>query len=64
MEEEPRSVRVLLRNGMEYTFPNAEYHVDVRAKRLTVYQMAGKACDVLARFDLDVVRFYEYVVEE
>ncbi len=59
-----RSVRVLLRNDKEHTFPNAEYHVDVRTKRLTVYRLVGLEREVLARFALDVVSHYEYSIEE
>ncbi len=41
MEEEPRSVvRVLLRNGDEHTFPNAEYQVDFPAASLATPRRA------------------------
>jgi hypothetical protein len=62
--EEPRSVRVMLRNGDEHTFPNAEYQVDHRTKWLIVYWRVGEEREDVAQFDLNTVRHYEYVVEE
>ena len=64
MEEAPRSVRVLLKRGQEQTFPNAVYQVDFRTGWLMVYQLVGQEREEIAQFDLETVRYYEYVVEE
>ena len=73
-----RSVRVLLRNGDEKTFDNAEYQVNFHARLLTVYHKeedeegspepphgASDATErqELARFNMDTVRFYEYFID-
>ena len=62
--EEPRWVRVMLRNGDEYTFLNTAYQVDYWAGWLIVYQLVGEDREEAARFDLNTVRSYEYFVEE
>ncbi len=41
MEEEPRWVWVLLKNGWEQTFTNAAYQVDFRTGWLIVYRLVG-----------------------
>jgi hypothetical protein len=64
MEEEPRWVRVMLRNGRDHTFFNAKYQADFRSGVLTVYRPFEDESEELARFDLDTVRYYEYFVEE
>ncbi len=65
MEEAPRSVvRVLLRNGDEHTFANAEYQVDHRTRWLIVYRRVGEDREEAAQFDLNTVRYYEYFIEE
>ncbi len=65
MEEEPRSVRVMLRNGDEHTYPNAEYHqTDFRTGWLIVYRLVGQEREEIAQFDLETVRYYEYFIEE
>ncbi len=64
MEEAPRSVRVMLRNGEEHTFPNAEYQVDYWAGWLIVYQLVGEDREEAAQFDLETVRYHEYFIEE
>ena len=49
MEEAPRSVRVLLRNGDEHTYPNAEYHqTDFRTGWLIVYRLVGQEREEIA----------------
>jgi hypothetical protein len=62
--EEPRSVRVVLRNGEEHTFPNAEDQVDFHAGWLIVYQLVGQEREEIAQFDMETVRYYEYFIEE
>ena len=62
--EGPRSVRVLLKNGWEQTFPNAEKQVDFRTGWMIVYQLVGQEREEIAQFDLDTGRYYEYFVEE
>ncbi len=64
MEEEPRWVRVMLINGWEHTYPNAEYQADFRAGWLIVYQLGEQEREEIARFDLDTVHYYEYFIEE
>ncbi len=64
MEEEPRWVWVLLKNGWEQTFTNAAYQVDFRTGWLIVYRLVGEDRREAAQFDLNTVRYYEYVVEE
>ncbi len=64
MEEEPRWVRVMLRNGWEHTYPNAEYQADFRAGWLIVYQLGEQKREEIARIDLDTVHYYEYFIEE
>ena len=64
MEEEPRWVWVLLKNGWEQTFTNAVYQVDFRTGWLIVYRLVGEDRREAAQFDLNTVRYYEYVVEE
>ncbi len=64
MEEEPRWVWVLLKNGWEQTFTNAVYQVDFRTGWLMVYRLVGEDRREAAQFDLNTVRYYEYVVEE
>ncbi len=64
MEEEPRWVWVLLKNGWEQTFTNAVYQVDFRTGWLIVYRLVGEDRREAAQFDLNTVRHYEYVVEE
>ncbi len=64
MEEEPRWVRVMLRNGDEHMFPNAVYQADFRTGWLIVYRLVGEDRREAAQFDLNTVRYYEYVVEE
>ncbi len=64
MEEEPRWVWVLLKNGWEQTFTNAAYQVDFRTGWLIVYRLVGEDRREAAQFDLNTVRCYEYVVEE
>ncbi len=64
MEEEPRWVWVLLKNGWEQTFTNAVYQVDFRTGWLIVYRLVGEDRKEAAQFDLNTVRYYEYVVEE
>ena len=74
-----RSVRVLLRNGDEKTFENAEFQADFGARVLTVYRKVedeeesqesprespdDDERDELARFAIDTVRFYEYFIDE
>ncbi len=64
MEEEPRWVWVLLKNGWEQTFTNAVYQVDFRTGWLIVYRLVGQECEEIVQFDMETVRYYEYVVEE
>ncbi len=65
MEEAPRSVRVMLRNGDEHTYPNAEYHqTDFRTGWLIVYRLVGQEREEIAQFDMETVRYYEYFIEE
>ncbi len=64
MKEEPRWVWVLLKNGWEQTFTNAVYQVDFRTGWLMVYRLVGEDRREAAQFDLNTVRYYEYVVEE
>ena len=64
MGEEPRSVRVLLFDDEEHAFPNAEYHVDYRTRWLTIYRLVEEKREEIARFDLETVRSYEYVVAD
>ena len=64
MEEEPRWVWVLLKNGWEQTFTNAVYQVDFRTGWLIVYRRVGEDREEAAQFDLNTVRYYDYVVEE
>ena len=40
-----RPVRVMLRNGDEYTFPNAEYQADFQTGWLMVYRLVGQGHD-------------------
>ncbi|MCZ6875741.1 MAG: hypothetical protein O7G88_19800 [bacterium] len=73
----PRSVRVLLRNGDEKTFENAEFQVDHPNRILTVYykdwdnepeasqdNSSSVEREKLADFSIDTIRFYEYFIEE
>ncbi len=62
--EEPRSVRVLLFNDEEHTFPNAVYDVDYRTRWLIVYRLVEEEREQVAQFDLDTVRYHEYFIEE
>ncbi len=64
MEEEPRWVRVMLRNGDEHMFPNAVYQVDFLTGWLIVYRLVEQECEEIVQFDMETVRYYEYVVEE
>ena len=65
MEEAPRWVRVMLRNGDEHTYPNAEYHqTDFRTGWLIVYRLVGQECEEIVQFDMETVRYYEYFIEE
>ncbi len=64
MEEAPRWVRVMLRNGDEHMFPNAEYQANFRTGWLIVYRLVGQEQEELAQFDLNTVRYYEYFIEE
>ncbi len=57
MEEEPRSVRVMLRNGDEHMFPNTEYQADFRTRWLIVYQLVGQEREEIAQFDLETVSY-------
>ncbi len=73
----PRNVRVLLRNGDEKTFDNAEFQVDYSTRMLTVYykdwdnepessqEFPPEAeREKLADFSIDTIRFYEYFIDE
>ena len=73
----PRSVRVLLRNGDEKTFDNAEFQVDHPNRILTVYykdwdrdadiaqhNSSAVEREKLAEFSIDSIRFYEYFIDE
>ena len=62
--EGPRSVRVLLFNDEELTFPNAVYDVDYRTRWLIVYRLVEEEREQVAQFDLDTVRYHEYFIEE
>ncbi len=62
MEEASRSVRVMLRNGEEHTFPNAEYQADFRTGWLIVYRLVGQEREEIAQFDLETVRDYGYFI--
>ena len=64
MEEEQRSVRVVLKHDWEHTFPNAKYKVDFCTGWLIVYQLVGQERKEIAQFDMETVLFYEYVDEE
>ena len=72
----PRSVRVLLRNGDEETFENAEFQVDYGSRELSVYykdwddvteapqdDTPRAERERLAGFPIDTIRFYEYFIE-
>ena len=59
-----RPVRLMLRNGDEYTFPNAEYQADFQTGWLIVYRLVGQEREEIAQFDLETVRYHEYFVEE
>ncbi len=48
MEEEPRWVWVLLKNGWEQTFTNAVYQVDFRTGWLIVYRLVGQEREEIA----------------
>ncbi len=50
MEEAPRWVRVMLRNGDEHTFLNAEYQVDFVTRWLIVYRLSHAGCQVFFKF--------------
>ncbi len=62
--EEPRWVRVMLRNGDEHMFPNAVYQADFCTGWLIVYRLVEQECEEIVQFDMETVRYYEYVVEE
>ena len=64
MEKASRWVRVMLRNGKEHTFPNAEYQADFRTGWLMVYLLVGEDREEIAQFDLETVSYYGYVDEE
>ncbi len=64
MEKAPRWVRVMLKNGDEHMFPNAEYQADFRTGWLMVYRLVGQERKEIAQFDLETVSYYGYVVEE
>ena len=64
MEEAPRSVRVMLRNGEEHTFPNAGYQADFRTGWLMVYLLVGQEREEIAQFDIKTVSYYGYFIEE
>ncbi|MEE8303727.1 MAG: hypothetical protein V3S24_14980 [Candidatus Tectomicrobia bacterium] len=62
--EEPGSVRVVIKNGWEHTFPNAKYQVDFCTGLLIVYRLVGQERKEVTQFDLKTVRYHEYFVEE
>ncbi len=64
MEEAPRWVRVMLRNGDEHMFPNAAYQAGFHAGWLIVYRLVGQEREDIAQFDLETVRDYGYFIEE